>query len=71
MGIDFYNHVIERGYNNEEVYVIKNGYVVATYNWGISLNNENECSGYEVVDVSNGVGWPGLNYMYLTSTGNL
>jgi hypothetical protein len=71
LGIDFYNHVIERGHNNEEVYVIKNGYIVATYGWGIALNNEIECIDYEVVDATNGVGSPGLNIMYLTSTGNL
>jgi hypothetical protein len=71
LGIDFYNYVVENKYNDEEVYVIKNGYVVATYNWCLNSNNEIECIEYEVIDATNGVGSPGLSDMCLTSNGNL
>ena len=45
--------------------------MVATYNWGITLNNEIGCGDYEVVDATNGVGGLRFSYIYLTQNGNL
>lgn len=68
LGKQFYQYVKDGTYTNEEVYVIRNGYVVSAYNW---LEGEDYIlsSDWEVIDDTSGVGNPRFDAAVVYSNG--
>lgn len=72
LGKNFYRFVWEQGHNNEEVYAIRNGYVIQTYDWYAAIEGFPITSAeWEVVDATNGIGSPSYDYSELSEAGYL